>query len=232
MDKAQATIRDVAAETDRVILFHSASGKDSIAMLDLIAPHFREIICVYMFVVSGLAHIGRYISWATERYANARFVQVPHYAAYSYRRDGFMGCSPQPDTRLRSLTWITDKVRERMEIEWVFFGFKQNDSMNRRVMLRSYGDLPVCREGHKAFPLSEWSNADVMAYVRNRGLITPEWYGGDKWKSQSSGTDISNPEYLSYLKNQFPGDYAKVLSEYPMADRILFEYEYGKDKTE
>ena len=79
MQKAIEAIRMVAAETDRAILFHSASGKDSIALLDLMVPHFREIVCVYMYLVKDLSHINRYLNYAVSKYPNARFVQVPHY---------------------------------------------------------------------------------------------------------------------------------------------------------
>ena len=79
MQKAIEVIRLVSSETDRVILFHSASGKDSIALLNLMAPYFREIVCVYMYLVKDLAHINRYLNYAINKYPNARFVQVPHY---------------------------------------------------------------------------------------------------------------------------------------------------------
>lgn len=231
MEKAMRTISEVAGMTDRVILFHSAAGKDSIALLEMASPYFREVVCVHMYVVKGLEHIARHIRWATERYSNVRFVQIPHYATYSYRKTGFMGCAMEPDTRLRTLGWLTDAVRERTGIEWAMFGFKQNDSMNRRAMLRSYGDLPMSIDKRKAYPLSEWSNAYVMEYIRRNRLMTPEWYGGERGNPQSSGTDITDPRYLMFLRDRFPEDYVSVLNEYPMAERILFEYEYGnKDK--
>ena len=64
MKKAIDIIKTIAERTDRVILFHSASGKDSIALLDLISPYFKEIVCVYMYVVKDLSHINRYINYA------------------------------------------------------------------------------------------------------------------------------------------------------------------------
>lgn len=68
MKKAIDIIKTIAERTDRVILFHSASGKDSIALLDLISPYFKEIVCVYMYVVKDLSHINRYINYACNKY--------------------------------------------------------------------------------------------------------------------------------------------------------------------
>ena len=80
MERAINVIKAVASITDRAVLFHSASGKDSIALLNLMHPYFREIVCVYMYTVKDMQHINRYIGWAQRRYPNARFIQIPHYS--------------------------------------------------------------------------------------------------------------------------------------------------------
>ena len=207
------------------LLFHSASGKDSIAMLDLVAPRFRRVVCVYMYITKGLEHINRYINWAQSRYDNATFVQVPHYAVSSYIKFGFMGCKQNPKQRIVTLAEITDLARQRTGIEWAFFGFKQTDSLNRRVMLRTYDMEAVCEKTKKAYPLSTYKNADVLAYIERNELIKPERYGAH----QSSGAAVNDPEYLLWLRDNFPNDLNKVIETYPLTERILFEHDY---KTE
>ena len=137
LERAKDIIEDVARETDSVILFHSLSGKDSIVLLDLLYPKFKRVLCVYMYVVKDLEHINQYYMWAKRRYPNIEFVQVPHYAYFNYVKYGFMGIARNPKQREYSLSQIADKVRERSGIEWVCCGFKQSDSLNRRLMLRS-----------------------------------------------------------------------------------------------
>lgn len=207
------------------LLFHSASGKDSIAMLDLIAPRFRRVVCVYMYITKGLEHINRYISWAQAKYPNATFVQVPHYAVSSYIKYGFLGCKQNPKQRLFSMADLTDLARQRYGIEWAFFGFKQSDSLNRRVMLRTYDKEAVCEKSKKCYPLSTYKNADVLAYIEWKGLIKPECYG----KGASSGTSVNDLDYLLWLRENFPNDLKKVIATYPLTERILFEHDY---KTE
>lgn len=34
-------IKTLSEKTDRVLLFHSGAGKDSIALLELLSPHFK-----------------------------------------------------------------------------------------------------------------------------------------------------------------------------------------------
>lgn len=230
MDRAREIIRKIAQETRKVILFHSASGKDSIALLHLLSQYFDEIICVYMYVVQDLEHINRYINYATSKYQNVRYYQVPHYALASSVKYGYMGHACNPKQRLYNLADITDKVREQFGIDWVFYGFKQSDSMNRRLMLRTYEHEAINYDTKKCYPLSTYKNSDVLEYIEHKGLVKPESYG----KGQSAGTNITDIGYLLFLRNNYPSDLQKVLSEFPDVERLLFEYDYknGKEGTE
>lgn len=220
MQYATSAIKKIASLTDRAILFHSASGKDSIALLDLMHPHFKEIVCVFMYTVKDMEHIGRYISWATNRYSNAHFVQIPHYSVFSYIKVGFMGCTKNPKQRKYTLEQLTDEVRNRTGIDWAFFGFKQSDSLNRRLMLRGYEDEAINRKTMKCYPLSKYKNADILRYIDDHYLIHPEKYGGEH---QSAGCDITDINYLLYLRQNFPNDLQRLLNAYPLAERILFD---------
>ena len=228
MKKAIDIIKTIAGKTDRVILFHSASGKDSIALLDLISPYFKEVICVYMYVIKDLSHINRYINYACKKYPNVKYIQIPHFALYSYRRIGYMGCEMNGNQKLYNMAQLTDIIRERYDVQWAFFGFKQSDSMNRRLMLRTYKMNAINEAQSKCYPLSEYKNGDVMAYIEKKGLIRPEKYG----KSQSSGTDITDINYLLFLRNEYPDDLERVISDFPLVKRKLFEYDYERAKAE
>ena len=47
---------------------------------------------------------------------------------------------------------LTDIIREKYNIEWAFFGFKQSDSMNRRLMLRTYKLNGINEVQKKCYP--------------------------------------------------------------------------------
>lgn len=232
LERAKDIIEDVARETDSVILFHSLSGKDSIVLLDLLYPKFKRVLCVYMYVVKDLEHINQYYMWAKRRYPNIEFVQVPHYAYFNYVKYGFMGIARNPKQREYSLSQIADKVRERSGIEWVCCGFKQSDSLNRRLMLRSYvGDKgtkeAISWKTKKFYPLSTYKNADIKDYIAAHNLKSPETYGGT---GQSCGCDITDPQYLYYLSLNYPQDLRKIYSIFPATRTILPKYEAERDK--
>ena len=228
MKAANVIVEKIAAKTDRAILFHSASGKDSIALLDIMAPHFKSVLCVYMYVVKDLRHINRYVRWAERRYPNVRFVQIPHFALYSYKRTGYMGMKRDESARAVQLTDITKALRERYGIEWVFFGFKKSDSMNRRLMLTRYEEEAINELNKACYPLSSYKNSDVLGYIRSKGLPAPECYG----KGQSSGTSVDDLNYLLFLRDRYPEDLKKVVDSFPLAERVLFEYDYVRNQAE
>lgn len=222
MKKSIDIIEQVSKQTNSVVLFHSASGKDSIALLDLLHPYFDEIVCVYLYVVKDLAHINRYINFAIAKYPKCKFIQMPHFVLASYIKSGYMGCKQNEKQKQYSMADLTDIVREKYGIDWAFFGFKQSDSMNRRLMLRTYEDEAICVKSKKCYPLSSYKNSDVLEYINTHNLPKPESYG----KAQSSGTNITDINYLLFLRENYPDDLKKVFRHFPLVERILFEYDY------
>lgn len=222
LDRAKEVIGEIKGQTDEIILMHSLSGKYSIALLDLLYPNFKRIVCVYLYIIPNLEHIMVYYRWAKRKYPNIEFIQAPHYGWYSYRKYGFMGMEADPKQRLWKLSDIIEKVRERTGIEWCCLGFKQSDSLNRRLMLRSYkdGKESISWNGKKFYPLSTYKNADVLEYISANNLKMPETYGAKV--GQSCGCSVTSYYYLVYLRDNYPNDLDKVYSTFP-ATRLLIE---------
>jgi hypothetical protein len=227
LNRAQQIIEQIAQKTSKVILFHSMSGKDSIALLNLLYPHFEKVVCVFMYVVKDLDHIARYMHYINKKYPKAQIIQIPHFSVFSYIKTGHLGHKQNEKQRLYNLAELTDNIREKTNIEWAVFGFKQSDSMNRRVMLRTYQDEAINEKNKKAYPLSTYKNSDIIEYIKAEKLITPEKYGN----SQSSGTDITDLHYLLFLRNNYPNDLKKIINEFPLVERKLYEYDYETAKT-
>jgi len=225
--KAHDTISLVANQSDNAILFHSATGKDSIALLDLMHPHFSHVYCVYMYTVKGLSYVEKYIQYAERKYPNITFLQVPHYAMTKDLRREYMGAKKLKTKRSYNLADIDERIRYKTGAQWSFYGFKKNDSMNRRLMLNSYGEIPICHSTKKAYPLADWSNADVLKYIKVNHLIEPVKYG----KGMSSGENERDIDFLMFCKQSHPNDYQKIINQFPMSEQIVFEHEY-KQKQE
>lgn len=226
LGKTLASIKALSAKVDRVILFHSGAGKDSICLLHMIAPYFKEIQCVFMYMVKDLEHINRYIKWAEAKYPNCKFIQTPHYAYYNMKKHGFHG-TDEVNYAQYNVSKINEKIKEETGIEWSILGFKKNDSMNRRLMLKGYPDQMTSEAGQKLYPLSDWSNKQVLAYIAKNRLIEPLKYG-NTGNTRSQGTDITDISFLTWCREHYPNDLKKIIAEFPDTERILFEHDYEK----
>lgn len=222
LKRAREIIDDVSKETDSILLFHSLSGKDSIVLLDLCYKKFKRVIVVFMYLVKDLEHIMRYYNYAKTKYPNIEFVQVPHYALFNYIKTGYMGIKQNTKQRQWTLADITDKLREKLGVEWACYGFKQSDSLNRRLMLRSYtdGKEAINWKTKKFYPLSTYKNKEIMDFILDHRLKNPEVCGTNK---QSSGVDIEDVEYQKYLKELFPEDLEKIYNVFPMARIVMLK---------
>lgn len=222
LKRAREIIDDVSKETDSILLFHSLSGKDSIVLLDLCYKKFNRVIVVFMYLVKDLEHIMRYYNYAKTKYPNIEFVQVPHYALFNYIKTGYMGIKQNTKQRQWTLSDITDKLREKIGVEWACYGFKQSDSLNRRLMLRSYtdGKEAINWKTKKFYPLSTYRNKEIMDFILDHRLKNPEVCGTNK---QSSGVDIEDVAYQKYLKELFPEDLEKIYKVFPMARIVMLK---------
>ena len=222
LKRAREIIDDVSKETDSILLFHSLSGKDSVVLLDLCYKKFKRVIVVFMYLVKDLEHVRRYYNYAKAKYPNIEFVQVPHYALFNYIKTGYMGIKQNTKQRQWTLADITEKLREKIGVEWACYGFKQSDSLNRRLMLRSYtdGKEAINWKTKKFYPLSTYRNKEIMDFILDHRLKNPEVCGTNK---QSSGVDIEDVAYQKYLKELFPEDLEKIYKVFPMARIVMLK---------
>jgi 3'-phosphoadenosine 5'-phosphosulfate sulfotransferase (PAPS reductase)/FAD synthetase len=208
-------------EAKKVLLFHSATGKDSICLLNL-SYNLFEVTPVYMYIIKGLSFVEKYITWAEEKY-KVKFIQVPHFMLSYYLRNGTLGIKKNPKQKIFKLLDIAKNVSLNTKINWQIYGFKQSDGLNRRLMLRTYEDQAICRKTKKIYPLTNWKNRDCLKYIENNRLIQPINFG---IKERSSGLDISDPIILKWIRNNYLADYHKIVNSFPECDIILWNYEH------
>ena len=216
LESANKIIRDTAAKSDSAILMCSL-GKDSLVLLDLMHGKFKRLVVVFMYFVKDLEHINRWINWVKSRYPNIEFVQVPHWNLTYILRAGLF-CTPNPDVKLLKLSDVCKALRLRYGIGNVFLGMKKADSMNRRLMLNTYKDNGY-ENGGMVYPLAEWTQKDILAYMKQHNLPEPVRYS----KNASNGLSFDVDVFL-WLEEHYPQDLKKIYKAFPLSERILWEY--------
>lgn len=217
IESANKTINLVSVNTNEVILFCSL-GKDSLVLLDLMYPKFDRIVCIFMYFIKDLEHIDRYINWVKTKYPRVEFVQVPHWTLTRILRTGLY-CVPNPKIKLLTIKDINANTQLRYGIRYSFYGMKKADSLNRRLMLKTYEGNDYQNNGN-VYPLAGWTQKDILAYMKMHKLPAPIRYS----KSASGGVGF-NLECFLWMRDNAPNDLRKVLRTFPMSEKILYDYD-------
>lgn len=219
VEQANRYIDLIRVKSSEALLFLSL-GKDSLVLLDLIYPKFDRIVCVFMYFVKDLEHINRWINWTKAKYPKIEFVQVPHWNL-TYILRGGMYCVANPKIKLLKLADVVQAMQLKYGIYYTFLGMKKADGMNRRLMLKGYEANGYENNG-MVYPLADWTQRDILAYMRQKNLPEPVRYGN----KASNGIGF-NVDCLLWLRKNYPADLQKIIKAFPMSERILFEYDNG-----
>jgi 3'-phosphoadenosine 5'-phosphosulfate sulfotransferase (PAPS reductase)/FAD synthetase len=211
----------IASKSDKAILFYSG-GKDSIALLHLMQPHFKEIVVVFMYFVQGLEHIDKYLLWA-KQFDNVKILQVPHWGLCNIYRSGVF-CVKNDNVKSITLNDIDKAIKVKTGIEYSFYGMKASDSMNRSFMMKEY-ELNAISKANKVYPLSAWKQADVLNYIKTHNLPMPIAYSNKK----SQGLTFNVDCYL-YLEKHYPSDLKKILQVFPLSEKLLIDYKIKQNE--
>ena len=219
LDDTYNSIDTIRQKSSSALLFLSL-GKDSLVLLDLIYPKFDKVVCVFMFFVKDLEHIEHWINWTKAKYPKIEFVQIPHWNLTYILKSG-MYCVANPKVKLLKLADVVKSIKLKYGIDYVFLGMKKADSMNRRLMLNRMGS-PYEKNG-MVYPLADWTQKDILAYMKQKGLPEPVRYS----KNASGGIGF-NSECFVWMRENYPQDLEKIYKAFPMSRRILFEYDSKK----
>lgn len=217
LQHAEKVISTVRQQSSRALLFYSA-GKDSICLLDLLAKEFEQVVCVFMYFVEGLEHTDRFIRFSERHYHNVEFIQIPHWNLTKIHSAGLF-CQPK---KVRQMMFgdVIKAMKLKTGIHYAFIGEKQADNLNRRLKLRQYEQEAISHTGN-VYPLSLWKDADVLNYIKRHKLPQPINYGNHK---RSNGVGF-NEDCFVWLRAYYPKDLEKILTAYPLSEKILFDYD-------
>jgi sulfate adenylyltransferase subunit 2 len=227
--ETMSIIRSVRQRTGTAVLFYSAGGKDSIALLDMLAREFEHVICYYMYLIPNLDHIQPYIRWAETHYGNVEVRQIEHFQIDYFKKCGIF-CNadpryqlPKKDSnalRVRKIGDIEQSVREQTGIKFAFSGMKGVDGYMKRMRLKRFAHTGYITEMGMVYPLATWTNAEVLSYISAKSLIKPFVYGDGVSQGFTITLDV-----LTLLRAYYPRDYRRTLEVFPYAETLIFDYE-------
>lgn len=215
-------VKRAAKVTDRVAVGFS-TGKDSIVSLDLCVRNFKHVTAFFMHVVPGLSFQEAYIRQAEKRYG-IEVLRFPHWSmstAYqvNYYRPGSELSAETPEL---SIVEVEAWLRNKHGATWFAYGQKKNDSLERRGMISASGGVDV--KGRRLYPVGDFSDKAIFAYMRHRRLPMPVDY---QLFGHSFG--LLEPSELREVKRHFPEDFKKIVAQFPQIEAAIAREDfYGK----
>ena len=217
---AIATCRAVSAKSNGAILVALSGGKDSLATLDLCAQTFDRVEAMFWYFVDGLECVETHLFAVAKRYG-VKVHKVPRsdvagalsVGAYMPQWDGVHAKSP----RLKQ-TDIETACKRKAGLEWLAYGIRANDSIQRMAMLKATTAIDTTSK--RIYPIADWTTAEVYAYLRAKKIPLPTKLGNRRM----SDVGLNGP-ILSQVKRDFPRDYAKILEVFPYAEALVFRHE-------
>lgn len=202
VDPAAEQIRNIAEATDNapVAIFFSC-GKDSIVSAELLQNYPGPKHYFFFYLTKGLEINERVLRWYESRWS-CEIHRLPNEVALSLKTG-----------KKFKFGDLEKLVRKEFDLSWIVLGMRRDESLPRRGMLANCQD-GIDERNRKIYPVADWSAKKVMSYIRmNRLVLPPEYQQGLK-----RNITTVDPDLLIYIRNNYPGDYQKIIEEFPQME--------------
>lgn len=196
------------------------------ATLDLCRQTFAKVSAYFMYLVPGLSFQERTLRYAERRWGvNILRIPGPALSLAFGAGDYAFPNEERLATPALSIADIEAHVREALGVEWIATGERKQDSLPRRGMLSACKGID--EERQHIYPLADWTNRDVCAYLKMRQIPMPPDY---RLWGYSFGW--FREEALVKIKQVFPDDYARILEVFPLAESVVKRAEFRERRQQ
>lgn len=198
-----------------------SGGKDSLAILDLVQrAGFRRIEGFAMHFLPGLRCFDAGVD-AAERRHGVKIHRVQHWMTINMVAQGVFRPHVKelrgaPKAGVKDI-WA--QIRKQTGIRLIATGERADETIWRRGQMARCGGFST--EQDHLFPVHDWSEGDVLAYLSARKIPVPRGLG----RKNMSGVDL-RADTLAYLRDNYPDDYTKILAVFPYAGAQLARQEF------
>lgn len=214
----------MAQECDTAILAFSC-GKDSIAAWLQMRKYFKRIVPYYCYLVPELEFVEKSLKYY-EDFFECHIYRLPHASLYRLLRN-LVFQPPQNVSKIADAPLVDDNyddtmigeiIRARANLPYDAYvgnGVRMADSPMRRLGIKNHG--AVNHSQGKFYPIYDWKKADIIAALDEANVKLPIDY-----KLFGRTFDGIDYRFLKPIKDNFPRDYERIITWYPLAELELF----------
>lgn len=195
-------------------------GKDSIVCLDLIRQNATEVFPFFMYLVSGLEFQERYLTYI-ERLFSVQIIRMPHWQLSEMLANGTYRPQNALTEKLPAITIkdVENQISATTGATWFAYGMKRFDSLERNAMLKHCAGIDL--KSRRCYPVMNHTNRMIYAHCRQNKIKLPRDY-------ELFGRSFGRlwPQELIAIKQHFPKDYAKILTQFPHVEASIKRTEF------
>lgn len=228
VDLALSRLRSIRESGCNSIAVSFSGGKDSMVTLDLCSQVFpaENIHPYFLYMVRGL-ECEESILQRSERRYGVQIIRLPDPAIQHVLREAIL--IPNPVAFRRTMTYadIQSHIRKKTNCEWIAFGHRMDESLQRRGMISSTSGSMLGKSDRlkKVYPICDWVSRSVYSYLRSKRIEPPDNFGS----ADTAGFSLCSA-CLHYLRENWPDDYEKVCKHFPFAESIIVRDELRFDR--
>ena len=213
MSSLYSNVKCIAELGDTPIIVAFSTGRDSCVMLDLLFKYYKgEKHVVFFYFVPNLFFKEKLLKFYEKKY-QIQILRRPSWDALSLMNG-------------RKVTQgeCFSSIRRELGVSYIALGLRKSESFFRRGILKEAKN-GIDEKTSYLYPLADWNAPHIMSYVRANKLLLPREY------SLGYHHDLAAPggEGLIYIKQQYPEDYAKIISCFPSLEALAKKEEmYGR----
>lgn len=210
-----AKIKELAAKHSSVMVCYSG-GKESVCCLDLCCRAFSTVVGLHLYPLPGFPWTAERVAWAESHFK----IKVLLYQDPNTLNNMRAGIYTFPQRALRGTPTLRNNDVYRLAarehgIKLIVTGSRKGDGMNTAGTLRQRA-----KAGEFVYPLFDWRQADVLAYMAHRKLPLPESDG-----RRSSGFDLTALNLL-WMADKRPDCFAVYERYFPFVRAVVKRREW------
>lgn len=189
-----------------------SGGRDSTVCLNMAIEATGDpqlINPFYMALIPGMDYTAFWRDFAWRRW-QVRVREYQHWALSWFFRRGTFRLYADPTFPRVLLGDVQETIRRDSGFDWICYGYKSIDSLQRRGMMNSWENC-ISRKRKIFAPLKVWNNTMVDEYLQKKklGLLLEDSH-------RTMGIDMS-PRCMHWLREHWPADYQRMIRVFPLA---------------
>jgi phosphoadenosine phosphosulfate reductase len=199
-----------------ILLF--SSGRDSCVMLDLASKFTPNLFTtVFFYFVKGLEFQESYLRKIENKY-DIKILRLPHWEISNYEK------MHGKEVRILKCKDMEASIRRQLDIPWLAYGYRKDESMTRRSMIGSLRNAEnIDYKFKKMYPIADFTEKKIVEYIKQNKILLPrEYYHGMR------NIDQFKCDGAVWIKNEYPDDWKKIIGRFPLVEAEAFRWENKK----